>query len=87
MTTLSITEARKNLPNLVDRASNNLEEFTILKNGKVQAVLMSAEEFESWKETIEIMSDKKLMEDIRKGEADIKAGRVVSAEEVFKCIE
>lgn len=84
MTTLSVTEARKKFPTLVKKADENLEEFTIVKNGKPKAVIMSADEFESWKETIEILSDKKLMRAIEEGEKAIKRGDVVPLEEVFK---
>lgn len=82
MTTLSITDARKNLPTIVKKADENLEEFTIVKNGKPKAVIMSADEFESWKETIEILCDKKLMKKIEEGMADAKAGRVVKLEDL-----
>jgi antitoxin YefM len=82
--TLPITEARDSLTDLVNRAANKLDEFVITVNGKPKAVLMSSEEFESWKETIDILSDPELMEDIKRGEEDIKAGRVVSLEELKK---
>ena len=76
MTILTATDARNDFLNIIDRAADNLEEFIITKKGDVKAVIMSAEEFESWKETIEILSDKRAMEDIRQSEADYKAGRV-----------
>lgn len=76
MNIISATDARNDFLNIIDRASDNLEEFIITKKGDVKAVIMSAEEFESWKETIEILSDEEAMKGIREGEADIKAGRV-----------
>lgn len=82
--TLPITEARNKLPGLVDKAFKKLDEFVITVNGRPSAVLMSAEEFESWKETLEIMSDPKLMKDIKEAEKDIKAGRVHDWEDVKK---
>jgi len=82
MTTLSVTDARKKLTTLVKKADENLEEFVITREGKPRAVLMSAEEFESWKETIEILSDKKLMKKIAEGEKAIKKGDVVRLEDI-----
>lgn len=82
--TLPITEARNNLTKLVDDASKKLDEFVITVNGKPAAVLLSADEYESWKETNEILADKQLMEAIKEGEEDIKAGRVKDWEEVKK---
>jgi len=38
-------------------------------------VLISYEEFESWKETTEILSDQEFLAEIRKGIADLKKGR------------
>jgi len=80
--TFTITKARENLTDLVDKASKKLDEYIITVNGTPQAVLISAAEYESWKETNEIMSDPGLMKAIREGEADIKAGRVHDWEDV-----
>ena len=64
--TLPISEARQNLTTLVNRASKLLDEYVITVNGKPAAVLMSAQEYDSWQETNEIMSDSKLMKSINK---------------------
>lgn len=82
--TVTISEARQNLPTLVNRAKKVMEEYIITVNGKPQAIIMSVDEFESWKETLEIMSDKKLMKAIRQGEKDVKEGRVYDWEDVKK---
>ncbi|TSC86626.1 MAG: prevent-host-death family protein [Microgenomates group bacterium Gr01-1014_7] len=82
--TLPITEARANLTSLVDRATRLLDEYIITVNGKPAAVLMSAEELESLKETNEILADTELMKAIKEGEDDIKAGRYVSFEQLKK---
>lgn len=82
--TLPITEARQNLTNLVNRASKRLDEFVITVNGKPAAVLMSADEYESWQETNEILADKKLTKDLREAEEDIRKGRVHDWEDVKK---
>lgn len=82
--TLSITKAREDLTTLVDRAHRLLDEFIITVNGSPAAVIMSAAEYESWKETNEIMSDPSLMRSIRKGEKDIKEGKVFDWEDIKK---
>jgi prevent-host-death family protein len=79
---LPLTEARKELPNIVDEVSGGHEHVVITKRGRPQAVLMSVDEFESWQETLEIMADKKAMAAIARAERDIKAGRVRSWEEI-----
>jgi len=80
--TLPITKARENLTDLVDKANKKLDEYIITVNGTPQAVLISVAEYESWKETNEIMADPGLMKAIKAGEADIKAGRVYDWEDV-----
>ena len=55
--TLSISEFRKNLFKITDRARRPGNYFTLTDKGRPAAVLMSAEEFESWQETLEVMQD------------------------------
>lgn len=82
--TLPITKAREDLTTLVDKASRLLDEYIITVNGKPAAVLMSAQEYESWKETNEILADPGLVKAIRKGEKEIKEGKGIPWEEVKK---
>ncbi len=83
-TILPITKAREDLTSLVDRARKKLEEFIITVNGTPAAVLMSVAEYESWKETNEILNDHGLMKAIKEGEEDIKKGNFVTLEELEK---
>ena len=82
--TLPVTEARKKLTALVDKAAKQLDEYIITVKGKPKAVLMSSDEFEGWKETNEILSDPELVKAIKRGEDDIKAGRIVTLEDLKK---
>jgi prevent-host-death family protein len=67
MRILSLSEAKIKLSEMVDRVHSTDEEFIITKNGKPAAVLISPDEFESWKETIDIKSDPDLMKEIKTG--------------------
>ena len=73
--TLPISQAREELTSLVDKAKRKLDEFVITVNGTPAAVLMSAVEFDSWKETLEIVSDPQLMKAIDEGEKEIDGGK------------
>ncbi|MBI2593059.1 type II toxin-antitoxin system Phd/YefM family antitoxin [Candidatus Daviesbacteria bacterium] len=84
MKTLPITEARINLPTLVNNAKRKLNEYIITVKGSPAAILLSIDEYESMQETLEILSDKKLMREIKEAEEDVKAGRVKDWEEVKK---
>jgi prevent-host-death family protein len=65
--TLSLSEAKMKLSSLVAAVNTTDEEVVITKNGSPAAVLVSPDEFESWKETIAIRSDLPLMQEIKKG--------------------
>jgi len=76
MKTLSLSEAKMKLSGLVELVKTTDEEVVITKNGRPAAVLVSPEEFDSWKETIAVCSDTDLMKEIRKGLKAYKAGKV-----------
>jgi len=57
MITIGVSEARANLPKLIDQIDARFERLFITKGGKPKAVIMSSEEFESWTETIEEYND------------------------------
>ena len=82
--TLPITKAREELTSLVEKANKRLEEFIITVNGVPAAVLISAAEYESWKETNEIRSNPGLMKAIKQGEKEIAEGKGEDWEDVKK---
>jgi len=47
-------------------------------------VTITEDEYESMKSTIEILSDKELVGSIKRGKADIKAGRIKPLKEYLK---
>ena len=59
MKTLSLSEAKMKLSALIDDVSATDEEVVITKNGAPAAVLVSPDEFESWRETMAIRFDKR----------------------------
>ena len=82
--TIPISEARQELPELVNKVRKLHSRYFITKRGKVEAVIISSEEFESWAETLDILSNKAEMKAIQRALNDIKKGRVKSFKEVFK---
>lgn len=82
--TLPISKARQDLATLVQNANKKLDEYIITVNGTPAAVLMSTAEYESWKETNEIMSDPQLMTDIKQGQKEIAEGKGIPWEEAKK---
>lgn len=81
---LPITKAREDLTNIVDRAKRRLDDYVITVNGSPAAVIISHDEYESWKETNEILADKELMRAIREGEKELEEGKGEDWEKVKK---
>ena len=81
--TLPITEARANLPQVVRAAHERFDRTIITTNGKPSAVIMSYDEYESWEETLEILSDPQAMADLREAAESVSKGKTFSFEEVF----
>lgn len=82
--TLSITNARKNIFELAEKVQKPGIHYTLTENGCPKVVIMSAEEFDSIMETMEIMSDPKAMADIKKAEEEYKKGEYITWEEMKK---
>ena len=82
--TLAANEARTNFYKLLDEVGDNLRRFVITHRGKARAVVMPIEDVEAWEETLEVLSDKKLMKDLKQSRKDIKAGRVYSLDDILK---
>ncbi len=64
---LSLSEAKAHLSRLVADCEKDEEELVITRNGRPAAVLISADEYEGWRETREIMRNRPLMKEIRQG--------------------
>ncbi|MDP3982462.1 MAG: type II toxin-antitoxin system prevent-host-death family antitoxin [bacterium] len=79
---LPITQAREELTTVVDNVKRKLSEYVITVNGTPAAVVISAAEYESWKETNLILSDQGLTKAIKAGEKDVNKGLLYTLEEL-----
>jgi prevent-host-death family protein len=85
METLSLSEAKMKLSELIEKVQSTDAEIVITKNGRPAAVLVSPDEFEGWRETIAIKADGDLMSEIKKGIAALKKkSKVYTLEELFE---
>jgi len=83
MEKLTITEARNRFTRLPDETAGNRIIAVTRRNKEVMAV-MSWELYEGLLETIEILADRELMENLKKGLEDIGAGKTYTIEDSRK---
>jgi len=72
---IAISDARANLPELVNKVSNNLDRVVITINGQPKAVLVSEEELSSLEETAEILAIPEARKEIKLGLSQAKKGQ------------
>lgn len=82
MTVLSLADARASLSKHIESAVNTHERFEITRNGARVAVLLSAADYDSLLETVDILSNPEEVAALRSAIADLESGDVSSADEV-----
>lgn len=78
--TIPVTEARKNLLNLVDRINEDYTRVDLTKNGRVKAVLISSDYLDSLEETIFSLNHS--LKEIKTAEKEFKQGKYVTLNEI-----
>lgn len=82
--TLPISEVKARLPELVTGVEDREEEVVVTRNGRPAAVLVNYAEYERLKETLDVLSDPDMMQQIRESEQFYaKGGQGLSFEDVF----
>lgn len=82
MRSLTVTEVKARLNELVDDAESTHEQIMITKHGRPAAVIVAAEDLESLQETVYWLSRPGIRESIAEAEVDIEAGRTVGSDEL-----
>jgi antitoxin YefM len=84
MKTLPLAEVKAKLSRLVAQVAEMDEQVVITRNGRPADVLVSPDEYEGWKETQAIRSDRELMTEIRRGlRALNRGGKIYTLEELL----
>jgi antitoxin YefM len=84
MKTLPLAHVKANLSRIVDQVVETDEEIVITRNGRPAAILVSPDEYEGWKETQAIRSDRELVAEIRRGLRTLKRGaKIYTLEELL----
>ena len=78
---ISLTDARPILTQLPERLAEGQGVVPLTRHGKPVLAIMAWDLFEAWLETIEIMSDSELMEQVLEGIKQIELGNTRPWEE------
>lgn len=79
---LPLAEIKKRLSEIVDGVEGRHDRVVLTRHGRPAAVIISPDELESIEETLELLSNSKAMREIRKAEAAVEAGKVVTADQL-----
>lgn len=82
MTILPLAEARVQFSKLVDSAVKTHDRVKVTRNGVPAVVILSDEDYEGMRATIETLADSAEMAAIAEGIADLRAGRTTGQDEM-----
>ena len=82
-TTLPVTDVKQRLLELLKKVELYHEVVTITRNGIPAGVMMGVDDFHSLLETLEILSDRRVMKSLDRSHKQSKKGKLYSDEEVW----
>ena len=84
---ISVSELQPQIGDVLDRVQEDQDRFVITREGRDEAVLLSADEFEGLLETLEILSDSELVRELMEARAELASGGGRLLKEVREGIE
>jgi antitoxin YefM len=82
MSTQSLAAVKAHFSQVIDEVAGTHERVTVTRNGSPVAVILAVEDYESLMETLEILSDRQAVADIREAEQQMAQGQAYSEEQV-----
>ncbi len=77
MNAITVNEAKNDLSRVIERVTADAEPTIICGEGSQKAVLLSLEEFNSWQETLYLLSNPVNADHLRQSIAEGKEGKIV----------
>ncbi len=86
MKTLPLSEVKMKLSSLVDQVETTDEEIVITRNGRPAAILVSPDEYESWREMVAVKSQPGFIDEIKNGLQQLsrRKARLYTLEDLFE---
>lgn len=82
MSTLSLSEIKARLSEIVDQVESNHDRVVLTRNGVPAAVIMSPEDLQALEDTLDLLSDPQALAEIRNARRAVDEGDVVTADEL-----
>ena len=82
MTFESLAAVKAHFSKVIEEVAGTHERVTVTKNGSPVAVILAVEDYDSMMETLEILSDRSAVAEIRKAEQQMAEGDVFDEEQV-----
>ncbi len=82
MSTQPLAAVKAHFSQVIDDVADTHERVTVTKNGSPVAVILAVEDYESMMETLEILSDRQAVADVREAEQQMAQGEVYSEDQV-----
>ncbi len=80
MNTVTLNEAKRDLEHLIARVIADAEPTIVSTDSGQRVVLLPLEEFNSWQETVHLLSNPANVAHLRQSMAEARAGQVVERE-------
>ena len=74
---MPVTQAKTKLPSMIRNFDNRGDTIAITKNGVPKAVIMSMDQYESICETMEVITDKDIMQQLKASTKDVQQERTL----------
>lgn len=84
MSTEALRTVKDRLSEFVDRVQKQHERVVITRNGTPAAVLISPDDLEALEETLDLLSDRKAVKELREARREVAAGDVVRGVEAVR---
>ena len=81
---LPVTKVKRELLDILKRMEEDQATIALTRNGEPVGVMMTLSRYESLMETIEILSDRTILESLKKSEKDFEDDKVFTDEEVWQ---
>lgn len=82
MSTQSLATVKAHFSRVIDEVYGTHERVTVTKNGSPVAVILAVDDYESLMETLEILSDRGAVAEIREAEEQMAQGESYSEDQV-----